>query len=67
VLNAYWSTYGDASRDLRNISARGSVDCRTVLSGSGCDGPNFVMECLARPGQAYITCTGGRDAVVYLY
>jgi serine/threonine kinase PknH len=67
VLNAYWATYGDASRDLRNISARGSVDCRTVLSGSGCDGPNFVMECLARPGQAYITCTGGRDAVIYLY
>ena len=67
VLNAYWSTYSDASRDLRNISARGTVDCRTVLSGSGCDGPNFVMECLARPGQAYITCTGGRDAVIYLY
>ena len=66
VLNAYWSTYSDASRDLRNISARGTVDCRTV-GGSRCDGPNFVMECLARPGQAYITCTGGRDAVVYLY
>jgi serine/threonine-protein kinase len=68
VLNAYWSRYSDATRDLRRVSARGAVDCRTVLGdGSGCDGPNFVMECLARPGQAYITCTGGRDAVVYLY
>ncbi len=67
VLHSYWQTYGDASRDLRKVSAPGAVDCRSVGSGIPCDGPNFVMDCQARPGNAYITCTGGRDAVVYLY
>lgn len=66
VLRSYWQKYGDASRDLREVSAPGAVDC---VPGNGfrCDGANFVMECQARPGNAYITCTGGRDAVVYLY
>lgn len=68
VLRAYWSTYDDASRDLREVAAPGAVDCRTVLgSGSGCAGTDFVIRCIAHPGDAYITCTGGRDAVVYLY
>ena len=67
VLHAYWQTYSDASRDLRQVSASGAVDCRSVGGGIPCDGPNFVMDCQARPGNAYITCTGGRDAVVYLY
>nr|WP_084223476.1 serine/threonine-protein kinase [Mycolicibacterium holsaticum] len=68
VLHAYWSTYGDVSREPRQVSARGAVDCRTVLgTGTGCDGPNFVMRCATSPGHAYITCTGGRDAIVYIY
>ena len=68
VLHAYWRTFNDASRDRRQVLAPGAVDCRTVLGdGTGCNGPNFVMECVARPGDAFITCTGGRDAVVYLY
>lgn len=67
VLNSYWQTYGDASRELRQVSAPGAVDCRSLGDGIPCDGPNFVMDCQARPGNAYITCTGGRDAVVYLY
>ena len=29
VLRAYWAKYGDASRDLREVSAPGTVDCRT--------------------------------------
>lgn len=66
VLNSYWREYGEATRDLRKVSAPGAVDCRSI-PGIPCDGPNFVMECQARPGNAYITCTGGRDAVVYLY
>ena len=66
VLHSYWREYGDASRDLRKVSAPGAVDCSSI-AGIPCDGPNFVMECQARPGNAYITCTGGRDAVVYLY
>ena len=68
VLQTYWTTFGDASRDSREISAPGAVDCGTVLTdGSGCDGPKFRMRCVAHPGDAYITCTGGRNAVVYLY
>ncbi|KUI22813.1 serine/threonine protein kinase [Mycobacterium sp. GA-1285] len=68
VLSSYWTTYDDASREPRKVLAPGAVDCRTVLgSGSGCAGPNFVVQCVAHPGDAYITCTGGRDAVVYLY
>jgi serine/threonine kinase PknH len=67
VLNSYWQTYGDASRERRQVSAPGAVDCRTVGGGIPCDGANFLMDCQARPGNAYITCTGGRDAVVYLY
>ena len=67
VLHSYWRTYGDVSRDLRQVSAPGAVDCRSLGDGIPCDGPNFVMDCQARPGNAYITCTGGRDAVVYLY
>nr|CRL69975.1 serine/threonine protein kinase [Mycolicibacterium komanii] len=68
VLTAYWTTYNEASREPREVLAPGAVDCRTVLGpGSGCAGPNFVMHCAAHPGDAYITCTGGRKAVVYLY
>lgn len=68
VLHAYWAAYGNASRELRRVSAPGAVDCPTVLgNGRGCDGLNFVMRCVAHPGDAYITCTGGRNAVVYLY
>lgn len=68
VLEAYWSTYGDAARQTRQVAAHGAVDCRTVLtSGNGCSGAAFVMTCSAQPGHAYITCRGGRNAVVYLY
>jgi len=67
VLHSYWQTYGDASRERRQVSAPGAVDCQSVGGGIPCDGPNFLMDCQARPGNAYITCTGGRDAVVYLY
>ncbi len=68
VLDAYWTTYGNANRDLRQVSARGAVDCRSILGDRrGCDGANFVMECVGHPGHAFITCTGGREAVVYLY
>jgi serine/threonine-protein kinase len=66
VLRSYWATFGDVSRDLREVSAPGTVNCEPE-GGIRCDGTNFVMECAARPGDAFITCTGGRDAVVYLY
>jgi serine/threonine protein kinase len=67
VLTSYWNQYGNASRDLRTVYAPGAVDCRTVATGNLCRGADFVMTCQARPGNAYITCEGGRDARVYLY
>ncbi|MCV7025953.1 serine/threonine protein kinase [Mycolicibacterium novocastrense] len=68
VLKAYWTTYDSATREPREVLAPGAVDCRTVLgNGPRCAGPDFVVHCVAHPGDAYITCTGGRDAVVYLY
>lgn len=67
VLTSYWNQYGNANRELRTVYAPGSVDCRSVASGSLCRGADFVMTCQARPGDAYITCEGGRDARVYIY
>jgi hypothetical protein len=67
VLLSYWNRYGDASRDLRSVSAPGAVDCRTVEGAPVCDGSSFVMQCAAEGGDSWITCRGGNDAVVLLY
>lgn len=68
VLQAYWNQHGDASREPRKITAPGAVDCRSVpTTEHGCDGSNFIMMCAGHPGEAFIRCTGGRRAVVYLY
>lgn len=68
VLEAYWNTYGDATRAARRVEAPGTVDCQSVNpGGNGCAGPNFVMECEGYDGDAFITCRGGNNARVYLY
>jgi serine/threonine kinase PknH len=67
VLSSYWNQYGNATRDQRTVFAPGAVDCRTVEGGSGCRGSDFVITCVARPGDAFITCEGGRNARVYIY
>jgi serine/threonine-protein kinase len=66
VLTSYWNRYGDATRQLRTVSAPGAVDCDTV-AGAVCDGSNFLMQCEAYGSDNWITCTGGHDARVYLY
>ncbi|MGE5694620.1 MAG: serine/threonine-protein kinase [Candidatus Sericytochromatia bacterium] len=69
VLIAYWEQYPSASRQLRTVSARGAVDCYTV-AGARCDPANranFLMECSAKGSDSWITCEGGKNAVVYLY
>jgi serine/threonine kinase PknH len=66
VLMSYWNTYGNASRQLRTVSAPGSVDCNSV-EGARCDGSNFLMECAAYGSDNWITCTGGNNARVFLY
>ncbi len=66
VLISYWNTYGNASRQLRTVSAPGSVDCNNV-EGARCDGSSFLMECAAYGSDNWITCTGGNNARVFLY
>ena len=68
VLNAYWAQFGQPTGTPRTVSAPGSVSCPSVLNNpSGCDGYNFLMLCQTYSGQGYVTCEGGRNAIVYLY
>ncbi len=69
VLVAYWNTYGNASSATRTISAPGYVSCSTV-PGANCDPKNttnFLMECAGDGSNPWIKCTGGKDAIVYLW
>ena len=69
VLLAYWNTYGNASTTSRAVSAQGAVPCNTV-QGASCDprnAANFLMQCAGDGSNPWIKCTGGKDAVVYLW
>ncbi len=66
VLTSYWAEYGNASPLPRAVSAPGAVNCGTV-PGALCDGSNFLMHCQQSPGDSWITCTGGKNARVYLW
>jgi hypothetical protein len=66
VLTSYWAEYGNASPLPRAVSAPGAVDCGKV-EGALCDGSNFLMHCQQFPGDSWITCTGGKNARVYLW
>jgi serine/threonine kinase PknH len=69
VLISYWNAYGNASTGLRTVSAPGAVDCVTV-PGASCDprnAANFLMQCSGDGSNPWIKCTGGKDAVVYLW
>jgi serine/threonine kinase PknH len=70
VLNAYWSRYGNASLASRTVSASGAVACNTVPGATNCDpsnSANFLMQCAGDGSNPWIKCTGGSDAVVYLW
>lgn len=69
VLVSYWNAYGNASAATRIVSAPGAVDCVTV-PGANCDSrnlANFLMRCSGDGPNPWIKCTGGKDAVVYLW
>ncbi|WP_255735205.1 MULTISPECIES: serine/threonine-protein kinase [Mycobacterium] len=66
VLDSYWSAYGNATTDARTVSAPGSVACPTI-PGAECNGANFVMRCAGDGPNPWIRCTGGKEAVVYLW
>jgi serine/threonine-protein kinase len=65
VLLAYWNTFDSPSRDSRQVIAPGTVSCAEV--STNCSGNNFIMTCGVNGNDPWITCTGGRDAVIYLY
>jgi serine/threonine-protein kinase len=69
VLTAYWSEYGNASLAARSVSAQGAVPCNTI-PGANCDSrnaANFLMQCAGDGANPWIRCTGGNNAVVYLW
>jgi serine/threonine kinase PknH len=69
VLLAYWNAYGNASSAQRSVSAQGAVPCNTV-AGASCDPKNtanFLMQCAGDGSNPWVKCTGGKDAVVYLW
>jgi serine/threonine kinase PknH len=69
VLRSYWDSYGNASTSLRTVSAAGAVPCNSI-AGAGCDPrnpANFLMQCGQDGANNWIKCTGGKDAVVYLW
>ncbi|WP_205873498.1 serine/threonine-protein kinase [Mycobacterium camsae] len=69
VLHSYWNTYNNATNGARTVSSPGAVDCFTV-AGAECDPKipaNFLMQCAGDGANPWIRCTGGKDAVVYLW
>lgn len=64
VGEAYWRS-GAPSDAPRRVVAAGAVPC--ALGGSLCEDGLFVMNCRVVAGQDWITCEGGRNAVVYLH
>ncbi|MEE6168709.1 MULTISPECIES: serine/threonine-protein kinase [unclassified Mycolicibacterium] len=65
VLESYWAEYPSPSKDQRTVEAAGTVPCSTT--GSQCAGDKFVMNCGVNGSDGWITCTGGKNARVYLF
>jgi serine/threonine-protein kinase len=63
VLKAYWDA-ADPSAELRTVVAAGAIPCS---EGSECVGDEFLVTCAVEGTDPWITCRGGRDAVVVLY
>lgn len=64
VGEAYWRS-GPPNQAPRRVVASGAVEC--TLGRSLCENGSFVMSCVVVASQDWITCEGGRDAIVYLY
>lgn len=68
VGEAYWTTAPTPSRIPRNVIAPGRVSCADVgIPSSQCSGDDFVMTCKMEGSDDWVTCRGGKDAVVYLF
>jgi serine/threonine protein kinase len=64
VLDAYWDQYGPPTTARRQVRASGTVSCPSTGS-TNCAGNDFLLDC--QPESDWITCTGGRDARIYIY
>ncbi|WNG95349.1 serine/threonine-protein kinase [Mycobacterium sp. ITM-2016-00318] len=64
VLEAYWKE-GPPSSEPRTVYALGAVSC--AETGGRCAGNRFVMECQTYGRDDWVTCTGGKNARVYIY
>ena len=64
VLTAYWEV-GPPSPAPRTVYALGAVPCSST--GGRCSGNHFVMECARYGADDWVTCTGGKNARVYIY
>src|SRR6185437_16512410 len=60
VLKAYWNA-ADPSREPRTVVAAGAIPCS---EGAACVGDDFLVTCSAEGADPWITCRGGRGAVV---
>ena len=63
VLRSYWNA-ADPSDAPRTIVTAGAIPCG---DGAQCSGEQFVVTCAVEAPDPWVTCRGGRDAVVYLY
>jgi serine/threonine-protein kinase len=64
VLEAFREA-GPPSSAPRTVYALGAVSCRST--GGRCSGDHFVMECATYGTDDWVTCTGGKNARVYIY
>lgn len=64
VLHAYWEAVSPPTGP-RTVYALGTVPCSST--GGRCSGRHFVMECQTFGGDNWVTCTGGKNARVYIY
>lgn len=63
VLKAYWDA-ADPDDAPRTVVAAGAIPC---ADGAQCSGDGFVVTCGVEGSDPWVTCRGGRGAVVVLY
>ena len=63
---AYMAADSSPDRAYRQVFAEGTVPCSSVPTAA-CSGDYFVMSCSIEGSDRWVTCRGGREAVVYVF